>query len=69
METPISVEEAIKRVLLNVEPLPCLKLSLSTKLLNKIVAEDIIADSSFPPFPASIMDVINIIEYEMRLII
>jgi len=56
MDSPISVEEAIRRVLLFTETLPKVKILLSPRLLNKIAAEDVVAQSNFPSFPASIMD-------------
>jgi len=56
MDSPISVEEAIRRVLLFTEALPKVNGQLSPKLLNKIAAEDIVAINNFPSFAASIMD-------------
>jgi gephyrin len=56
METPISVEEAIKRVLLNTHVLQVESLPLSPDLLGRIAAADVVARENFPPFAASIMD-------------
>jgi gephyrin len=56
METPISVEEAIKRVLLNTHVLQIESLPLSPDLLGRIAAADVVARENFPPFAASIMD-------------
>ena len=55
--TPISVEEAIRRVLVHAQPpLRYERLPLTTELLGRTLAEDLVATESFPPFPASIMD-------------
>lgn len=56
IDDPISVEEAIRRVLLNVEPLGSVRAALTSELLGKTIAEDVVARESFPPFAASIMD-------------
>lgn len=56
MEVPISVEEAIKRVLLNTHVLSTEALPLTPALLGRTSAADVAAKENFPPFAASIMD-------------
>lgn len=56
VDAPISVEEAIRKVLTNIDPLSCCRSPLSSALLGKTLAEDVMARESFPPFAASIMD-------------
>jgi len=56
VDSPISVEEAIRRVLLNTESLGYQRLPLAPALLGKTIAEDVVATENFPPFAASIMD-------------
>ena len=56
VDSPISVEEAIRRVLLQTEPLRYQRLPLAPSLLGKTIAEDVVATENFPPFAASIMD-------------
>lgn len=51
-----SVEEAIIEVFKQAHTLPIESLPLSSSLLGRILAEDIISKENFPPFPASIMD-------------
>ena len=56
IDIPISVEEAIRRVLVFSEPMGCELLPLSSELLGRTAGEDVVATESFPPFAASIMD-------------
>jgi gephyrin len=56
VDSPISVEEAIRRVLLHVEPLQVSVLRLGPELLGRTLAQDVVARENFPPFAASIMD-------------
>lgn len=56
LNTPISVEEAIHRVLAQTSALPCVPMPLSSNLLGRTLAQDLRANESFPPFAASIMD-------------
>jgi gephyrin len=53
---PISVEEAIRRVLQETKPLATEELTLTSKLLGHVLAENLVAKEPFPNFPASIMD-------------
>eukprot|EP00428_Durinskia_dybowskii_P064949 CAMPEP_0170385268 /NCGR_PEP_ID=MMETSP0117_2-20130122/16425_1 /TAXON_ID=400756 /ORGANISM="Durinskia baltica, Strain CSIRO CS-38" /LENGTH=703 /DNA_ID=CAMNT_0010641041 /DNA_START=30 /DNA_END=2141 /DNA_ORIENTATION=- len=55
-DVPISVEEAILRVLMHSSALGCESLPLSPALLGRIAGEDVVAKENFPPFAASIMD-------------
>eukprot|EP01040_Poterioochromonas_malhamensis_P018495 gene18495-21613_t len=54
--SPISVEEAIRRVVAATQPLAVERLTLSTKLLGRTLAEPLISKAPFPHFRASIMD-------------
>lgn len=54
--SPISVDEAIQKVLLNTKPLPCREVRVSCDLIGRYLAEDIHAPNDHPQFPTSIMD-------------
>jgi len=56
VDSPISVEEAIRLVLLHVEPLEACVVRLGPELLGRTIAQDVVARENFPPFAASIMD-------------
>ncbi|RME47239.1 MAG: molybdopterin molybdenumtransferase MoeA [Chloroflexi bacterium] len=51
----ISVDEALNYILSHIEPLPAEKVEL-LEGLDRILAEDIVADINIPPFPNSAMD-------------
>mmetsp|Transcript_16494 Transcript_16494/g.17844 ORF Transcript_16494/g.17844 Transcript_16494/m.17844 type:complete len:648 (+) Transcript_16494:44-1987(+) len=53
---PISVEEAIQRVLLNTPALLTHEVKVSSDILGSVLAETLVAPAPFPSFPASIMD-------------
>jgi gephyrin len=56
VDSPISVEEAIRRVLLHTSSMRTEQVTLSPDLLGRVIAENIVARENFPPFAASIMD-------------
>lgn len=53
---PISVEEAICRVIAATQPLGVELLPISTKLIGRTLAQPLVSDMPFPHFRASIMD-------------
>ncbi len=55
MTALLNVDEALKRILATIEPLPDETVGLAEGL-GRIIAQDIIADSDLPPFPNSSMD-------------
>jgi molybdopterin molybdotransferase len=52
----ISVEDAQQRITASFKPVPAETVGLSAALLNRVLAEDVIARRSQPPFAASAMD-------------